>query len=687
MLWNKRTASIALAGLLLCSTPTAWAANPSYNAVNHTRAAIIQQGLFGESMLWTLDAEGTLTITGGGEMPYASAYPWAPYNDAIRHIVIDDLITGLGDGAFAGCYAETVTLPAQITALGNGTFQNCPNLTSITIPDRVTNLGQNLFSGCTHLESVELPEAIASIASGAFASCTSLQTLTFLGNAPDFAEDTFTGSSISIHYPAHNESWTPDILQDYGGNLTWVADGAHTHTYGKPAFVWQDDHTCTATFTCIDADDTQTVPCAVASETTAATCTEAGTTIYTASAELEGETYTDIKTVAIPATGHDYTSTFAWAESEDGGYTATANLVCSRCDGKQAGIAAAVTEQTTAATCTESGETVYTATAEAEGKTYTDTKTVELPATGHKYESKFTWTDAEDGGYAATASLGCSRCDGKQAGIAAAVTEQTTAATCTEAGATVYTASAEVEGETYTDIKTVAIPALGHKWDDGVVTKEPTTTESGIKTYTCTVCMQTRTEAIDPIPDDSKPVYEIFSDLSAGAWYIDAIQYAYDNHIMAGMGNGTFEPNSSMTRAMVAQIVYHMAGAPEVSGDSPFQDVPSGRWYSDAILWASQNNVVAGMGDGTFRPSDIITREQYASILYHFANQPAVSGSLDFPDAAEVGSWAADAMLWANQRGIITGTKKGSTVMLEPKGSATRAQSAMILMHYLTTES
>ncbi|MDO4173542.1 MAG: S-layer homology domain-containing protein [Eubacteriales bacterium] len=463
------------------------------------------------------------------------------------------------------------------------------------------------------------------------------------------------------------------------------------HKY-ESKFTWTDaedgGYTATASLTCAGCGDKkEDVPATVTVETTDATCTEAGATVYTATATLEGETYTDTKTEEIPALGHDYTSTFAWAESEDGGYTATVDLVCAVCGDEQKGIAATVTEETKAATCTEAGETVYTATVEQDGKTYTDTKTVELPATGHKYESKFTWTDAEDGGYAATASLGCSRCDGKQAGIAAAVTEQTTAATCTEAGATVYTASAEVEGETYTDIKTVAIPALGHKWDDGVVTKEPTTTESGIKTYTCTVCMQTRTEEIDPLPDDSKPVYEIFSDLSAGAWYIDAIQYAYDNNIMAGMGNGTFEPNSSMTRAMVAQIVYNVAGAPEVSGDIPFVDVPSDRWYSDAILWASQNNVVAGMGDGTFHPNDVITREQYASILYHYEKQPAVSGSLDFPDAAEVGSWAVDAMLWANQRGIITGTKEGDTVLLQPKGSATRAQSAMILMNYLKTAS
>ncbi|MDO4287292.1 MAG: S-layer homology domain-containing protein [Eubacteriales bacterium] len=183
--------------------------------------------------------------------------------------------------------------------------------------------------------------------------------------------------------------------------------------------------------------------------------------------------------------------------------------------------------------------------------------------------------------------------------------------------------------------------------------------------------------------EKATPVYEIFHDISAGAWYTEAVQYVYDNGIMKGMGDSTFAPSVSMTRAMVAQIMYAQAGSPAVSGDMPFRDVSSSKWYYNAILWANQNGVVAGMGDGTFAPNSNITREQYAAILYRYEKSPAVSGSLNFPDASSVSSWAITAVLWANQNGIINGTVDNGVTKLDPKGTATRAQSAVILMGYL----
>ncbi|MDO4287291.1 MAG: leucine-rich repeat protein [Eubacteriales bacterium] len=188
----------------------------------------------------------------------------------------------------------------------------------------------------------------------------------------------------------------------------------------------------------------------------------------------------------------------------------------------------------------------------------------------------------------------------------------------------------------------------------------------------------------DPKPvDPTTPVSNIFTDITPNAWYTKAVQYVYDKGIMKGMGDATFAPSASMTRAMVAQIMYAQAGSPKVSGDMPFTDVPAGKWYYDAILWANQNGVVAGMGDGTFAPNSNITRQEYAAILYRYEKSPAVSGSLNFPDADTVSSWAKDAVLWANQNGIISGTANNGVTLLDPKGTATRAQSAVILMGYL----
>lgn len=261
------------------------------------------------------------------------------------------------------------------------------------------------------------------------------------------------------------------------------------------------------------------------------------------------------------------------------------------------------------------------------------------------------------------------------------VTSEMQEATCNAVGQTVYTATVTMNGNTYTDIKKVTIDKNdNHQWDDGVVTVPATSTEDGVKTYTCTRCGAMKTEAIPK----TESVTQVFSDVPVGAWYIDAVQYVYDNGIMKGEGYGIFAPNAPMTRAMVAQIMYALAGSPTVSGDMPFTDVPAGRWYYDAVLWANQNGVVVGMGDGTFAPNNNITRQEYAAILYRYENSPAVSGSLNFPDANEVSSWAKDAILWANQNSIINGTVNDNGItVLDPKGTATRAQSAMILRGYL----
>lgn len=181
----------------------------------------------------------------------------------------------------------------------------------------------------------------------------------------------------------------------------------------------------------------------------------------------------------------------------------------------------------------------------------------------------------------------------------------------------------------------------------------------------------------------SSSVSGIFTDISANAWYKDAVQYIYDKKLMVGTSDTQFSPGLSLNRAMVAQILYNIAGKPKASGKMPFTDVSSDKWYYNAVLWASQNNIIAGMGDGTFAPNSDITREQYAAILYRYEKSPAVSGSLKFSDAGSVSKWAVDAMLWATQKGIISGTNTDKGVCLDPKGTATRAQSAMILMNYL----
>ena len=255
-----------------------------------------------------------------------------------------------------------------------------------------------------------------------------------------------------------------------------------------------------------------------------------------------------------------------------------------------------------------------------------------------------------------------------------------TAPTCTEKGYTTHTCSC---GDSYVDTYT---NALGHAWDSGTVTKEPTATENGIRTYTCTRCNATKMETIPAT--GSVDVTQMFTDVEKN-WAYPGIQYCVTHGIMGGMGDGTFAPTGTTTRAQIVQILYNLEGTPAVSGTTPFTDLTA-NWYKPAILWAYQNNVVAGTSPTTFDPERPVTREQIAVILtqymFHVLKMERTWTPADlstFPDGANVSSWAKEAMQDAVALGLINGTKApDGLVYLDPQGSAARQQVATILMNF-----
>ena len=259
-------------------------------------------------------------------------------------------------------------------------------------------------------------------------------------------------------------------------------------------------------------------------------------------------------------------------------------------------------------------------------------------------------------------------------------TDVVTAPTCTEKGYTTHTCSC---GDSYVDTYT---DALGHAWDSGKVTKQPTATETGVRTYTCTRCSVTKTETIPAT--GSVDVTQMFTDVTKN-WAYPGIQYCVTHGIMGGMGDGTFAPTGTTTRAQIVQILYNLEGTPAVSGTTPFTDLTA-NWYKPAILWAYQNNVVAGTSPTTFDPEGPVTREQIAVILTEYMfhvlkmNRTWTPADLStFPDGANVSSWAKEAMQDAVALGLINGTKApDGLVYLDPQGSAARQQVATILMNF-----
>lgn len=178
-----------------------------------------------------------------------------------------------------------------------------------------------------------------------------------------------------------------------------------------------------------------------------------------------------------------------------------------------------------------------------------------------------------------------------------------------------------------------------------------------------------------------------FTDVPEGAWYADAAAYVYEHGLMAGTSATTFAPDVTTSRAMIATILWRMAGSPVVNYAMDYTDVAQNQWCSEAIRWATSEGVVTGYGNGQFGTNDPITREQFAVMLYRFAQEQGYDVSigentniLSYTDVADLSEYAISAMQWAVGAGIINGTGDGST--LTPQGQATRAQAAVMLMRF-----
>ncbi len=208
-------------------------------------------------------------------------------------------------------------------------------------------------------------------------------------------------------------------------------------------------------------------------------------------------------------------------------------------------------------------------------------------------------------------------------------------------------------------------------------------TENSDGTYTFTMPNGQVTVKATFVETEEPAPAEPFPDVDENDWFYDEVVYVYENGLMNGVENNQFAPNTATNRAMLATILYRLAGEPAVSGDLPFTDVESGTWYTDAVIWAAANDIVNGIGDNQFGPENTLTREQLVTMLYRYAQNKGydVTASADlsgYPDAGQIQSWAQEAMSWAVAEGIVEGMDGN----LNPAGSATRAQIATILMRF-----
>ena len=526
---------------------------------------------------------------------------------SLASIDLPNSVTIIYDYAFQGCTSlKNVTLSANLSSIGNFSFQGCTSLETINV-NKVSSIGNSAFSGCTALTTVYLPTSVKTIGNGAFRYCTSLADVYYAGDAAQW-------NAIKIE--PYNEPLTGATIH-YGGT-------AHTHSYTAAV--------------------------------TAPTCTEQGYTTYTCSC---GDSY---KSDYKDALGHDYK-----------------NGTCTRCGAKDPGATPPHTHDyksvVTKPTCTQAGYTTYTCSC---GDSY---KSDYKDALGHDYKNG-----------------ACTRCGEKDPDSHThEYTKTVVAPTCTTRGYTEHVCSC---GSSY---KTNYTAALGHDYKNGLCTRcgakdpsahthdykavvtAPTCTERGYTTYTCSVCGDSyKGSYVDPLGHDYKngtctrcgtkdPNYKPqadFTDVAAGSYCYDAVQWAVANGITNGTDATHFSPNAGCTRGQVVTFLWRAAGEPTVGGNVGFVDVAPGSYCYEAVKWAVANGITKGTDATHFSPNATCTRGQVVTFMYRAEGEPAVGGSNGFVDVA-VSSYCYEAIKWAVANGITKGT---DATHFSPNATCTRGQ-------------
>ena len=633
-----------------------------------------------------------------------------------KKLNIPSQVTSIGDYAFlCDYYMEELTFSPgdQKLTIGKAAFAGDNHMKSVDLSNRVAQIDRCAFAGCELLEEAYFGDKIDTIQARAFTSVDAALQLAIKAVlngilAPDdpdgneeHADDIAAGltqiakvtqlkRAIFKNAPAKsiygaadtNSSFPRDCVVYYPqGSYTWAAELKDDGTWqGYKTGLWHGDHIAQFADTVVDP-----------------TCTKQGYTHHACT--VKGCTYAPVDDTYVAATDHTWvkTQTYPASCTEQG----TVFYKCSACGATRTEKIAALGHDLSRcdlfpATCTKSGRVVGTC-----ARCGVQIDEV-IPAKGHDYSYADVRTEptcTEPGHYKGT----CPTCGKDYDDTIPAldhdwgewvVAQEPTATTTGYRYHICARCNARV-GEDIPKLHT-------HTWDAGVVTQKPTATEPGVKTYTCTICNEQKTESIPAtgVPDTCPggptcPGYA-FRDMPApDSWAHAGLDYCIYSGYINGLSATTVDPSGTCTRAQLVCILYRIQGEPKVVEGyeldklrAPFDDVPRGQWYTNAILWAKLTRIVNGTSATTFDPSGQITREQLAAILYRYTAKyaPDATGNAaslaDYPDAGSVSAYARDAMAWAVGNGLIKGLPHDKTDYLEPGGSTTRAQVATILMRY-----
>ena len=592
-------------------------------------------GVCGEDLTWSLNYEGTMTISGTGDMYDYAMYgeavaPWTDLAADIKAVVAEEGVTSIGSFAFVNCgNLTTVSLPDSLIEVGESAFRNCTglttvdfgtglemvdgyaflnchNLTAADLGSKVEIIGNSAFFACSNLAEINLGESLLGINTLAFSECTSLTEITMPDTLTAMGSDVFNGcSALTSVKLSDNLTNLPAYTFNECVNLVDVKLPQYLTTIGERAFYYcQSLESIDLPFGLIAMDNDAFGFCVKLHDIELPMALSyIGYFAFNGCTSLGNLEFPPNLTYFTGGMFYDCTGITEVVFPEGTTYV----------------------DDDTFAGCTNLKKIVFTG----------DLPTILSAFIGVTADAWYpmgneTWTPASLLNYGGSLTWHA-MCKNHSWGKWTPVVE----ATCTESGI-----EERVCSECAWSEQRVSEPN-GHIWDEGHEN------EDGEMVYTCRVC---------GFSTDEKPYVNPFIDVKEGDFFYDSVRWAVENGITTGTSATTFDPNGQCQRAAVVTFLWRAAGSPEpASTENPFTDVKESDFFYKAVLWAVEKGITNGLTADTFGPFALCNRAQVVTFLYRAMGTPEVAPGLNPFDDVTVTAWYGPAVMWAVQNGITNG--------------------------------
>ena len=702
---------------------------------------VIASGKCGQNVNWTVDDSGVLRISGSGatyDYEEAEDLPWISYWDEVTSIMVESGVTTIGkqlfagftlvtqvslpstiksigtyafldcvsltslqipsgvttinDGAFAYCESlKSVTIPGTVQTLGTALFFECYDLSNVTLSEGLPYLSGGMFSHCTSLTQITIPASVTALKVSPFDGCTGLKSITFKGNAPSFSSSSFETVTATAYYPASNSTWTSSVRKNYGGNITWVAQGGSQEPGAPQPTIPAPDKTVASGY--CGENGSSSVRWTLSAN---GVLTISGTGPMQDYEDIYHETFpaADVKYIMIES-GVTTVGKNAFFDLDNVVAVSMPNTVTiiklqafDWCESlTEVVIPNSVTSLEGYAFCGTNLRSIHIPASVTDIKhgvfgrcanlteISVDPNNTEYYSDGGVLFSYDGWLMQMPAGRSGRYNVpsgttwlyhysffGCE-----------SITSVTLPTSITDLGSGAFMDCVGLSeifftGDApsfYDDSEENGLPSF-----EGITATVYYPKNNG--TWTRDVRQNYGGDiywaAYDPSTVD---IRNPFTDVKKSDYYYDAVIWAVENGITSGTSATKFSPNATCTRGQVVTFLWRAAGQPEpTSKVNPFSDVKSSDYFYKAVLWAVEKGITSGTGNGKFSPNAPCTRAQVATFLWRAEGEPDASGTNPFSDVRS-SEYYYKAVLWAVEEGITAGT---SATKFSPNAACTRGQ-------------